>query len=324
MEEELRLNREAATAPSVDPLDDIIAKYEAKLAEGITTEPEVGDDDTTNTDTTPDDEPDVDETETDENNIPEEEEIVISQESQKKETSKPDVIEDNSEEDEKPLSRKQKGKLIKEIREELEAANAEKERLRAQVEEQQKAEAELQKEIDAALGTDKEYQEKEELALNGDTKAAEWVKTWKANRIFFEKLKKKSRSDVEKEFVDTYWEPLKGLPGVTYEIVTKPTFGEILKGVYDAGVSSTEQASQEKIEELQKEITTWKGRYNNLKVSAPAGKTRSPMGTGGETVAEKPFDWKKKYLKDGLPTDEFEALVDRYGFEAVITNKIPK
>lgn len=336
------VSRGAAAAP-LDPIDAEIARLEAEIAAGIRgNELDVDDDETTEADTTDDVDPEDDEFEddedTDEVNTPEndedDDEDSMLERQQNPKNRKPATPakkargdKDGAQDDDdlSNLSRKKRGKLIEDLRREIEEADASRKALEAELAQSRKAEEELEAEVNRALGTDAEYEQANDDGLAGDETAAEKARIWKANRAFFGKLKNKAKQETEKEFTEMYWKDIQGLNGVDPKIVSGKPLSTILRHLYDAGASSVQGDSQAAIEKLQKEVDTWKGRYRALKPKS-GSERRSPVGGGGNTVEPGTFDWKAKYLdrKTGLMSDEFDRLVDLYGTEAVITNKIPK
>lgn len=335
-------SRGAATEPS-DPLDAALAKMEAAMAtsrqESDSDDLELDDDETTGTNTTtvadPDDDDSFDDDDTDVANTPEDseedDEDSLEQQSDLETTSsaKPADPKNSSKggaqesDDISKLSRKGRGKLIEELRQEIERANEDKEKLERALEEQRKADAELDAEINRALGTDEEYERATEDGLSGDRDAAERARVWKANRAFYHKLVNKSKKETEKEFMSYYWKDVSGLPGIDEKVLAGKPLADILKHVYDAGSSSVGNSHNETIEQLRKEVDTWKGRYKALKPKS-GGNKRSPVSGGDTASPPGEFNWRDKYLdKNGLPTDEFETLVERYGFDAVVKGRIP-
>lgn len=344
MEEEIRHNRNAFTAPSTDPLDAALERMESARSaapdavddEVEDVELEVDDDETTRTVTTTDDDFDFDDDDdsTDEANTPEEDTVTRKESKeapkrkQSQRTPKPgeeDSEGSDEEEDDRPLSRKQRGKLIEELRQTIEAEQQQRQRLEQQLQSQREAEAKLEEEVNRALGTDEDYERATEEGLKGDTTAAEKARIWKANRAFYKKLLAKSTSQAQNEFVNYYWKDVQGLPGVTQEALQNPSLSGILKSMYDAGVSSVTDESTKKIEELTDAVETWKGRYKALKIKA-GGTKRSPVSGGGESAGASITDWRKKYTdpKTGLFTDEADAIISRYGFEALKDPSIMK
>lgn len=345
MEDEVRYNRNAFTAPSVDPLDAALERMESARSAGTNVADDDEDDEldvdvneTTNNTATTDDEPDYDDEEfTDEANTPDEEEVEQSrsQESQRKAkkstASKPEASKDGTagsdeEEDDRPLSRKQRGKLIEELRQTIEDEQRQRQKLEAELASRKADEEKLNQEINRALGTDEEYEKATEDGLSGDTSAAEKARIWKSNRAFYSKLLKKADAQAREEFTNFYWNGLNGLPGVTQEALTAPKLSDILKNLYDAGVASVQDESTSKIEKLTEEVETWKGRYRSLKAKA-GGAKRSPVGGGAESVGvTKSFDWQSKYIdpKTGLFTDEADAIISRYGLAGLKDPKLRK
>ncbi len=337
-------SRGAATEPS-DPLDAAIARMEAELATGgqapREADLELDDDETTEANTTTVAEPDDDDLFDDDDtvvvNTPEESEDEdddsLEQQSSLTTTSSTTPVGKKSgakggaqeSDDVSNLSRKQRGKLIEELRQEIERANEDKARLERELADQRKADEELDVEISRALGTDEEYERATEDGLAGDRDAAERARIWKANRSFYNRvLLKKAKKDTEQEFIQLYWKDVQGLPGIDEKILAGKTLSEILKHVYEAGSGSVQSSQDETIEQLRKEVDTWKGRYKALKPKS-GGTKRSPVSGGSTASPPGEFNWQNRYLdkKTGMPTDEFDQLVDLYGYQAVITNKIP-
>lgn len=333
-------SRGAATEPS-DPLDAALAKMEAAMAtareESNDDDLELDDDETTEANTTtvaePDEEELFDDDDADEANTPEEsedeDETSLEQQSSPTKDSSTKPVDNKSakkggaQESDENLSRKGRGKLIEELRREIERSNEEKAELERALAEQRKADAELDAEINRALGTDEEYERATEDGLSGDRDAAERARIWKANRAFYHKLVTKAKKETEKEFMDYYWKDVRGLPGIDDKVLAGKPLADILKHVYEAGSNSVEKAQDEVVEQLRKEVDTWKGRYKALKPKS-GGTKRSPVSGGSTASPPGEFNWRDKYLdKNGLPTDEFETLVERYGFDAVIKGRIP-
>jgi hypothetical protein len=351
VEDEASVNRTAFAKPSVDPLDAALAELEQgrstpqdEKGNAQTTEPEPDEDETTSEVPTAEDGPEDDDLEDDrrtaEANTPDtadEDETEDSQESRqrqrpadKKKASKTEAQQqqaqgEDSDDEGPPLSRKQRGKLIEELRQELEREQQERQRLESFVRQQTEADQKLNQEVDRALGRDEDFEQAMAEGLAGNTKQAEKARIWKANREFYKKLLDKSQRDTASGFMETYWSSVNGLPGVTPQALVAPNLASILKNMYDAGAASVKDSSTEELEKLKEDVETWKGRYRSLK--AKAGSTKqSPLGGGGSTAAEQPFDWQKKYIdpRTGLLSDEADAIVARYGFEALMNPKLRK
>lgn len=337
------VSRGDAAAPS-DPLDAAIARLEAEAARGNTEsfedELDVDDDETTETVTTIDDDPDEEEfdedDDSDEADTPDDSEDNESDSQERQPSRKPtntatpakknrgDRGGAKDDDDEPRLSRRQRGKLIEDLRREIEEAENERKKLELEMASQRAEDERLEKEVNRALGTDEELDQALEDGLSGDTAAAEKARIWKANREFYKKLVRKAKTETEQEFMSHYWIKVQDLPGVDKKVLGGKPLADILEHVYTAGVSSVETKSDETIDKLRQEVETWKGRYRALKPKSGSAR-RSPVGGGGTTVEPGAFDWKAKYLDrtTGMPTDEFDKLVDIYGYQAVITNKIP-
>jgi hypothetical protein len=228
----------------------------------------------------------------------------------------------DSEEDDEgdvKLSRKQRGKLIEEMRQQILKTEQEKAQLAERQKLQQEEDERLAKEVQRALGSEEEYEKAMEEGLQGDETQAERARIWKSNRAFFNKLVKQAERRVQSSFTASYWETVQKLPGVDMQILSQGSLGQVLQHIYEAGANSIEGESQKRIETLEDEVETWKGRYRSLKAKA-GGTKRSPVGAGGEPVSDKKVaDWRKRYLgKDGLPTDEAETLVLQGGFEKLL------
>lgn len=228
------------------------------------------------------------------------------------------VVEDEDE-DGPPLSRKQRGKLIEELRQQL----AEEQRQNAALQAQQQVVDEDAKKLDSevarALGTQEEFDRVMEAALSGDEEAQELARKWKNNRAFYGKLVNKARKDTAQEFMDNYWGFIKDLPGITVDTIQKaPSLGKLLQDIHTAGVESVQGNSDASIAKLQEDMETLRGKYKSLRAKA-GGARRSPVTSGGSPVEEKDFNWRDHYLdkKSGLFTDEAERIVEQYGFEAL-------
>lgn len=346
MADELRADRSSSSAPSLDPLDAALERLEAARSADQTdqggaqaSEPEVDEDETTRTATTAESDPDDDDLEDDDEpvaaNTPEndvEDDDEASQEPKQQtraaqtstaEEPKKQTQGKDSDDDDPPLSRKQRGKLITELRQELEQEQEARKRLEQSERQRHEEDERLTKEVDRALGTQEDYDKALEDGLNGDTDAQERARIWKANRAFYQKLLTKSQRDASEGFTQTYWSEVAGLPGVTEAALKAPSLSAVLKNIYDAGVASVKDSAGEEVEQLKKDVATWRGRYRTLKTQAGGTKT-SPLGGGGSTAAEAPIDWRKKYIKNGVLTDEAEAIVSQYGFEALQNPKLIK
>ena len=354
MEEDIRSELSVTTAPSVDPLDLALERLERARSAANNQKPlveddelDVDDDEMTETGTTSDDEP--------EDEFEDDDELVVAntpdsddaddddtlQESQKKveskkKPSKPEAqkktqqgSDDDDDEDDAPkLSRKQRGKLIAELRQTLEDEQRQRAELEKQLAAQKEDDEKLNKEIDRALGTQEEYERAVEDGLAGDTTAGEKARIWKANREFYKKLLTRADKEARQEFMNYYWKDVQGLPGITQQVLQASTLSEILKNVYDAAVNSVGDDSNKKIEALQEELTTLKGQYRALKAKSGGTTKRSPMGGGGDQSGAETTstDWRKKYIdpKTGLFTDEADALIARYGVEVLTNPKLIK
>lgn len=348
VEDELSFNRSAFATPSIDPLDNLIATMEAKRSQQgeeaqETEEQEPEKDEATSTTTTADDEPDDDLLGDDdaaaEANTPDDddkEQDEKSQESQQpprsgKSSKSEDEAQDatsrtpekDSDHDVTQLSRSQRGKLITELREQLEKEQEAKRQLEESLKAQREADEALAKEVDRALGTDEQMEKDLQAGLQGDEQAAKRYQVYKSNREFYQKLVAKASQDNMTTFMSQYWKDVAELPGVTQDSLRAPQLSDILKNMYEAGKNSVTDASSDEIEKLQAEISTWKGRYKKLKIQA-GGSKQSPLGGGGSTASPTAFDWRKKYIIDGVLTDEAEAIVDRYGFAALADPKLRK
>lgn len=323
------LNQGGASAPSADEqrairgddfdIDAAIAQAQERMNRS-STEPEQDDDEIEDQTTTTDGEPDATRDEDDEDavevNTPDDtarRTTVTSQEPQKKAT----------EEDKDPseMSRKERGKLIQEIRSELEESDRKRRELEATLASQKAEDEKLTAEVNRALGTDEEYQQAEDEALAGDEDQQKKVRIWKANRLFFKKLVGKAQRETEQGFYAAYWEPMKDLPGIKPEVLQHGTLGEILKHSYEAGVESVQGAGSSEIEKLKDQITTLRGKIKSLQPKSGAGSAKSPLGGGGETpTSPGPSNWRKNprfVTAGGDLTDEAEAIVNRYGFDAL-------
>lgn len=338
MEDTLRQNR-TTTAPS-DPFEAELARLEEVMQSGNfedESEPELEEDDTTDTEAldTPDEDDLEDDDTPDEVNTPEDDEEEIVEESPdskatKKTAPKPKKQEEqlgDDEDDESPrLSRKQRGKLIEELRQELEEKENQRKQLEQDLAKQREADAALDAEVSRALGTQEDYEKAENDALNGDARAQQKVKIWKDNRKFYGKLVTKAKKDVENEFVAFYWQHVQDLPGVKRETLSQSTLSDILRHMYDAGKSSVGDEFKQELEDTKQELLTLKGRYRKLKVQA-GGAKRSPTGPGGDTsVPNGEFDWRTHYTdpRTGLLTAEADRIVDMYGFAALQDPKYAK
>lgn len=322
------LNQGGASAPSADEqralrgddldIDAAIAAAQERMNR-TSTEQEQDDDEIEGQATTTEGEPDVRHDEnsgdTDEDKTPDnttQRTVTSSQEPQKKEES--------DDEDLPPMSRKQRGKLIQEIRSELDESERKRKELEATLAEQTANEEKLTAEVNRALGTDEEYEKANDEGLAGDDEQAKRARVFKANRAFFKKLVDKAQRDTEKGFYSAYWEPLKDLPGIKPEVLQHGTLGEILKHSYEAGVASVQDAGQEEVQKLQDRIITLQGKIKSLQPKSGAGQIKSPMGGGGDTpVVAGASSWRQnpRFIKDGMLTDEAESIVRRYGFDAL-------
>lgn len=346
MEDEASLNRSAFAKPSVDPLDAMIEAMDAERAaasQGASrpgaTGQEPKKDETTSTVATAHDEPKDDDFEddvkTDVTKIPDtddddDDDTLQESEHQRRPAtvSKDETKErqDEDSDDEPRLSRKQRGKLITELRQELEREQSERKRLEDSLSQQREADAALNKEVERALGTDDQIEKALQDGLAGDEQAAKNYQVYKANRDFYKKLVEKAGRDQTTEFMTNYWEDVSGLPGVTQESLQAPTLKAILKNLYDAGVSSVKGSSNDEIEKLQKDVATWRGRYRDLKAKA-GGEKQSPLsGSGSETPGAANTDWKKRWIdpKTGMFTDEADQIVNQFGFKALMDPSLIK
>ena len=338
------VDRDEAAAPS-DALDAAIAAASAKIdaarsadvddVDDEDTELDVDDDETTETETTTDDDPDdedFEDEEEDEVNTPsdhQENSKNTRQESQQKTkgTDKQKSSETSDDDEETPhLSRKQRGKLIEELRQEIEAKEEERLKLAKSLKEQQEEDERLEKEVNRALGTDEELEKALEDGLGGDKTAAEKAKIWKANREFYKKLLTRSEREATQKFAEYYWQDVQDLPGVDKKVLAGKTLSDVLKHIYEAGVTATSSKADDEITKLKEEVQTWKGRYRAIKPKSGSTK-RSPIGTGGgNTVEAEDFDWRKKYIdpKTGLLTDEADAIIARHGMGGLRNPKLAK
>lgn len=283
---------------------------------------EIEDQDTTAGTTPEDDDEDFDDT--DEVKTPEDEEDdedTTPQEPQKKsQPKKANATDDDDDEDLPQLSRKQRGRLISEIKSQLEDSEKERRRLEQQLADQAAEDKTLTEEVNRALGTDEEYDQATEDGLAGDEEAAKKARIWKANRNFYKKLVGRAKREVETGFYEAYWSQVADLPGIKPEVLQKASLAEILRHSYEAGVESVVNKKTDEVEKLKKDVVTWKGRYRTLKTQNPSVSKRSPLGGGGgETPDSSPIDWRKKYIDPvtGLFTDEADAIVEKYGLAAL-------
>ena len=334
VEEEFDRSGLESSDPSDDEFDRLIAETkkaaEREVIRNSGSEPEEEDDEEKDEDTTDDDAPGNgdfdDDYDADEANTPEdgEEEVVAKP----LESRKKNAVTQQGSDDEDDLantSRKKRGKIIEQYRKELEESEAEKKRLAEQLATQKAEEDALTEEVNRALGTDTEYEKAVEDGLSGDEDAAERAKVWKANRAFYRKLVKSAGKTYQEEFAQHYWDTVRELPGVDLEIVAQKDLATIIQHVHEAGQSEAEKQLRDKVTELQKQVTTPRGRVKSSGPKQASNERRSPITGGGETVQPKNFDYKKVYYdSDGLPTDEFESLIRRHGFEAVASGKFYK
>ena len=336
------VDRDEAAAPS-DDLDAAIAAASARIDAARSAnvddqddeddELDVDDDEATDTGSTADDNPDDDEDDDDD-----EDEVSTPsnrsddssktrQESQQKSKGTEKLTSDDDEDDTPRLSRKQRGKLIEELRQEIEDKERERQRLAESLQAQREEDERLEKEVNRALGTDEELEKALEEGLSGNTTAAEKAKIWKSNREFYKKLLTRADREAVQKFTDYYWKDVEDLPGVSQATLKTTSLNQILRHLYEAGVNSVSTKADDEIAKLKEEVLTWKGRYRSLKPKAGSGK-RSPMGTGGggSTVDEGEFDWRKKYIdpKTGLLTDEADAIVARHGVKGLHDPKLAK
>lgn len=339
------VDRDEAAAPS-DDLDAAIAAASARIDAARSAsvddddaeddELDVDDDEATDTGSTADDNPDDEDDnddEEDEANTPSsrsDDSSKTRQESQQKSkgAEKPNTLVTDDDEDDAPrLSRKQRGKLIEELRQEIEDKERERQRLAESLQAQREEDERLEKEVNRALGTDEELEKALEEGLSGNTTAAEKAKIWKSNREFYKKLLTRADKEAVQKFTDYYWKDVEDLPGVSQATLKTTSLNQILRHLYEAGVNSVSSKADDEIAKLKEEVLTWKGRYRSLKPKAGSGK-RSPMGTGGggSTVEEGEFDWRKKYIdpKTGLLTDEADAIVARHGVKGLHDPKLAK
>ncbi len=251
--------------------------------------------------------------------------VVPPQESRKKKPVEKQAGSDEDDVDVANLSRKQRGKIIEEYRQELMKSEEERKRLESQLAAQQQEDAALTEEVNRALGTDAEYEKAVEDGLAGDSEAAERARVWKANRAFYRKLVKSAGKTYQEEFAKHYWDVVKELPGLDMDIVANKDLSTIIQHVHAAGMSQAEAKYKAEIEKLQEAVQTWKGRAKSSGPKAASVARRSPITGGGESTSPKEFNWQAVYLdKQGLPTDEFESLVQRYGYNDVISGKYYK
>lgn len=334
MEDEFNRSEFGSSGPSDDDLDRAIeaARIAAEKERSGTTEPEdedeAGDDDNATNDDAPGGQNDDDDLEADEANTPDEDDeavVVKPQESRKKTVVEEQEGSDDDNENGQSLSRKQRGKIIEEYRQELEKSEKQRKELEAQVKAAEEEDSVLTQEVNRALGTDAEYDKAVEDGLNGDEEAQEKAKVWKANRAFYKKLVSKAGKQYQAEFAQEYWNTVKDLPGINMEIVGNKDLATIMKHVHEAGATSTAEKYKEQVEQLQRKITTMQGKAKSAGPQEASKTKRSPITGGGEPVAQQPFNWQRTYLdKEGLPTDEFESLVRQHGFEAVTSGKFYK
>ncbi len=346
MEDETSFNRSAFATPSVDPLDAALQKLEADMAAGPraaapkATGQEPEKDEETVRNTTAGDVPEDDDFEDDEDTVAANTPAVTDddddddspeslQTDKSAKASTPDAnkrqTKGTDSDDDSQLSRKKRGKLIEELRQELEREQKAKADLEDSLRASREEDERLNKEVDRALGTQAEYDKATEDGLSGDKASAEKARIWKANRDFFKKLTGKAQRDTSAEFMASYWNEVSGLPGVTQDALKAPNLSAILKNIYDAGVSSVKESSSEEVDKLKADVETWRGRYRSLKAKAGGNKT-SPLGGGGSTATEMPVDWKKKYIdpSTGLFTDEADAIVAQFGIAALADPKLRK
>jgi hypothetical protein len=229
-------------------------------------------------------------------------------------------------EDSTRLSRKRRGKLIEELRLELQEEQKRNLELQQQTQLLQEEDKRLNEEVDKALGSEAAFDKAMEDALNGDEIAAERVRIWRNNREFFKKLQKKAEREYSNNFMNFGWEQVKGLDGVTMEMLQASTLANVLKDIYHVGFNAREEKHAKELEELQKKYDTLKTQFKAVKPQS-GSKRRNPVTSGGSVVAEKPIeDWRRKYRdpNTGLLTDEAEAIVSQYGFEALVSGKFKK
>lgn len=242
-----------------------------------------------------------------------------SQESRKKKGLPSKTKTPNEDDEATPkLSRKQRGKLIQELTQELQKQQQRNEELSKSQQRDAVEEKRLEEEIAKALGSDEAYEKALEAGLRGDETEGQRARIWKANRKFYDKLVLSAERNFQKKFTIDFWDSVGDLEGVNKETLQHGTIPQILQHLYFSGRTQVDKAKDEKIAELEEQLETLQAKIGKVRIQAGSTK-RSPVGPGGNTVRKAgAVSWKDVGLdpSTGLPTDEMEALVSQYGQRA--------
>lgn len=334
-----RANNVASRAMSVTPRAELEADDDDETDEGTpsATEPEDDDIEEIEDDEEDDEDNEVvrrnpaeDDDDDDEDASPDVDEAPRSKaksspESKKKpgDRQQPKTTERDSDDDDEgvtKLSRKQRGKLIEELRNQLDKEQQEKAQLAERQRQLEENDKQLEAEVRRALGSEEDFEKAMEDGLRGDETAAERARIWKANRAFYNKLVGKARRDVQSDFTQAYWATLQDIPGLDKDVLAKASLSQVLKHLYEVGTKNKSEEAQERIDELENEIETWKGKYQSLKARAGVGK-RSPVTGGGQAPPPKKKSLSSLLGEDGLPTAEAEHLIRTKGWDSVLGTK---
>lgn len=220
------------------------------------------------------------------------------------------------------LSRKDRGKFINEIRDELkkeQEARDKAEKRQKQLEEEARDRAENEKlldaEIEKALGSKEAYDKALNAGLEGDASEKRKYQVWTKNRKFFGRLVRAAELQAKGQIGTAFNEKVEEL-GLDVDEANKGSFQDTLEYVHRTATDKATAAATEKLEALQDKYDTLVRKYKDLrrKASLP---TRE-VTTGGNPVVPGQFDLKKSLGSDGLPTDELDAAIRRYGSATVL------
>lgn len=216
------------------------------------------------------------------------------------------------------LSRRQRGKIIEqlkrqegELRAKLEEEQKERQRLEEEQRNREQEDQRLQADIAKALGTDSEYDRVMQSALDpyADEETKTKARIWTNNRKFYGKLLAKSQRDVRDKFLAVWQQTTQSLPGVDQSAMSG-SLTETLQHIYAAGYVQGESAKDKEIVALKKKIDTLEARTKTARRTTAAVTTRNPVSGGQAVPTKKQMTLHELlYADDGLPSDKSERLI---------------
>ncbi len=193
----------------------------------------------------------------------------------------------------KPLSRREAHRIAEERLKQLQESEQQKAELQKQLDERAKADEELGRDVQRALGTDEEYKDLERRARAGDRDAGRALDQIDANRQFYGKLLEKSARDIQGFFVNGLVEEANKI-GMKQDTLYKGTPAQIVKEAFELGQQAKEKELEPTLTELRAEA---KGTR-----AATVSRRNGAVLEGGRSASGTPLD--NLFGNDGLPTEE--------------------